>query len=143
MNALLLPDLIQSMISWYLWKNKISLLNKQYHEVFHTHMFFYDRYHKAVSNIYNVYCVFNHRNLTDNSFIFGHSGIDLRINIITWKFNAQSRKYFLKGTKKLPQNYKYSNGIYLESTPELPYILIAIKIIKNILNIVYNYCKFQ
>jgi hypothetical protein len=34
MNALLLPDLIQSILSWYLWKNKISLLNKQYHEVF-------------------------------------------------------------------------------------------------------------
>ena len=34
MNASLLPDLIQSMISWYLWNNKISLLNKQYHEVF-------------------------------------------------------------------------------------------------------------
>jgi hypothetical protein len=129
MNALLLPDLIQSMISWYLWKNKISLLNKQYHEVFQCtkidedddpHELFI--FHRTDEKWYQ-YVKFNWRYFwtlpedyyyyDGGSKLFNERGWDELLFINSWKFNKMTNTYKRMGKyysdKKITSNYFYTN----------------------------------
>jgi hypothetical protein len=131
MNALILPDLIQSMIFWYIWKNKISILNKQYHEVFKCNENDENPSEITLSNKKGAYlCMFNYRYLNDTEGIQFYPYASYRIlTIFTWKFDVKENKYIYRhgketkntrhwketvNTIKLPSNYLYSNPIYEE-----------------------------
>ena len=107
MNALLLPDLIQSIISWYLWNSKISLLNKQYHELFECSPIYEDDDPHELF-IFHVpykyrYAKFNWRyfwTLPEYFYdregeikLFNERDWDELLFINSWKFNRKTNKY--------------------------------------------------
>jgi hypothetical protein len=122
MNALLLPDLIQSMLSWYLWKNKISLLNKQYHEVFECTKIYEDNDHYELYIFQRNKARYPHVKFNWRYFwtlpkyhyywdkkgkikLFNEIEWDELIFINSWKFDRKTNKY----ERIYRKNYNYKD----------------------------------
>jgi hypothetical protein len=104
--GLLLPKLIDDLISWYQWKGNIDSVNKEYHSL----------YIDESSHIFccNIQMICNYRTSSNmNKYLFNQRGYYTYSAAYVYKYiyNFTSDDKMDVPVAMLPPRYFYSNGI--------------------------------